>query len=107
VGGQLGSRTGARFRVYQRLSKFYDEFGGSFHNSEGLARAIDDIYRYPLRPLAVELLNRELRAGIFDESLVETVIRLREEGRFCQVPVEGDDSEFQSLRILCSLGLAK
>lgn len=107
VGGQLGSKTSARYRVYQQLSAFYEQFHRLFRNPDALARVIDDIYKYPLRPLAVELLNRELKAGISAELLAETCIRLREEGRFCQVPFEGEDSEFQSVRILCSLGLAK
>ena len=53
-----------------------------------LLRAIDDIYRYPLRPTAVDALNRQLRGGINDQSLSELVIALRDEDRLCQIHEE-------------------
>ena len=36
---------------------------------EALHKAIDDIYRYPLRQSAVDTLNRQLRSGVDDAQL--------------------------------------
>ena len=50
---------------------------------DALHKAIDDIYRYPLRPSAVDTLNRQLRSGVSDDQLAEIVMSLREEDRLC------------------------
>ena len=65
-------------------------------------RAIEEIYRYPLRPTATDTLNRQLRAGITDELLTDLVVRLREDGRLCNVQEDGQRQEAQ---IICSMGL--
>ncbi len=103
VGGQLGRPSGARFRAYERLKRFALEIRGTLLDLPDLARAIDEIYRFPLRPAAADVLNRQLRAGISDPDLTRLVLTLREEGRLCQVRDEPRDLE---PRILCSLGLA-
>ena len=53
VGGQLGRPSGARFRTYTRLKAYADGIKGQLFDVEALHKAIDDIYRYPLRPSAV------------------------------------------------------
>ena len=50
VGGQLGRPSGARFRTYTRLKQYADAIKGQLFDVEALHKAIDDIYRYPLRP---------------------------------------------------------
>jgi hypothetical protein len=102
VGGQLGRPSGARFRAYERLKRFADQIKGTLFDSHQLHRAIDDIYNYPLRQVAVDILNRQLRTGISDEDLAERVIELREEGRLCIIH---EEEETQEPRIICSLGL--
>ncbi|HEX5323199.1 MAG TPA: hypothetical protein VFW40_05385, partial [Capsulimonadaceae bacterium] len=52
---------------------------------------------------ATDILNRQLKTGIRDESLAELVIDLRGSDRLCQVQDEGKRREPQ---IICSLGLA-
>jgi hypothetical protein len=37
---------------------------GTLFVSEELLKAIDEIYRYPLRQSAIDSLNRQLRSGI-------------------------------------------
>ena len=49
VGGQLGRPSGARFRTYERLKRYAEEIKGTLFESQELHKAIDDIYRYPLR----------------------------------------------------------
>ena len=68
-----------------------------------MTKAIEEIYRYPLRQSATDTLNRQLRAGISDEKLAELVVALREDDRLCIVREEERSDEPQ---IICSLGLA-
>ena len=102
VGGQLGRPSGARFRTYTRLKAYADAIKGQLFDVEALHKAIDDIYRYPLRQTAVDTLNRQLRSGVDDAQLAEIVMSLREEDR---LSLTGDDAEVQEPQIICSLGL--
>src|SRR5204863_4387581 len=83
VGGQLGRPSGARFRTYERLKRHAEEIKGTLFESQELLKAIDEIYRYPLRSTAIDSLNRQLRSGISDDDLAKLVVVLREEGRLC------------------------
>ena len=103
VGGQLGRSSGARYRAYTRLKKYSEAIKGQLFDTDALHKAIDDIYRYPLRQLATDTLNRQLRSGVDDMQLAEIVISLREEDRLCQT---GEDSaDRRDPQIICSLGL--
>ncbi len=104
VGGQLGRPSGARFRTYERLKNHVERVEGTLFDTESLRRTIDDIYRYPLRQAALDVLNRQLRSGVSDEALAELVIALRNEDRLCIVH---EEDERQEPSIICSLGLIK
>ena len=103
VGGQLGRPSGARFRTYERLKRFAEQMKGFLFASQELLKAIDEIYRYPLRDTATHSLNRLLRSGISDEDLAERVVTLREEDRLCLIHEEEHTHE---PRIICSMGLS-
>jgi superfamily II DNA or RNA helicase len=103
VGGQLGRPSGARFRTYERLKRYAEEIKGALFESQVLLKAIDEIYRYPLRQSAVDTLNRQLRSGISDEALTQLVISLHEKDDLCLVQ---DEQQNQEPRIICSLGLS-
>ena len=102
VGGQLGRPSGARFRTYERLKRYAAEIKGTLFDREELTKAIDEIYRYPLRQSAIDTLNRQLKSGINDEILAELVCALRAEDRLCIINEEEQESE---PRIICSMGL--
>jgi superfamily II DNA or RNA helicase len=102
--GQLGSRSGARLRTYQRLLHFVEATKKSlFPAPPELHKAIDEIYRYPLQESARDTLNRQLRAGVSDDDLASLVIALRDANRLCHVQEESE--EVQEPQIICSLGL--
>ncbi|HWP91519.1 MAG TPA: helicase-related protein [Thermodesulfobacteriota bacterium] len=102
IGGQLGRPSGARFRTYERLKRYAEEVKGTLFESQELLKAIDEIYRYPLRSTAVDTLNRQLRSGISDMALAQLVVTLREEDRLCLVH---EEEQSQEPRIICSMGL--
>jgi superfamily II DNA/RNA helicase len=102
AGGQLGRPSGARFRTYERLKNYAQEMKGSISVTEELLKAIDEIYRYPLRQSAIDALNRQLRSGIGNQQLGELVVALRMDDRLCIVSEEAEQREPE---IICSLGL--
>jgi hypothetical protein len=104
IGGQLGSPRGARFRTYERLKHYVQDIQGTLFeaNAEDINRALDEIYRYPLRQVATDTLNRQLKSGISDDQLAELVLMLRAEGRLCIVH---EEEETREPRIVCSMGL--
>ncbi len=67
VGGQLGNPRGARFQVYERLKAFL-ESGRLVSDPALLKRALNEVYGYPLRPPAIDTLNRQLRSGASDST---------------------------------------
>jgi superfamily II DNA or RNA helicase len=102
VGGGLGRPSSARFRVYERLKRYAEHVRGTIFDIQELHRAIEELYRYPLRSTAVDRLNRLLRSGAGDEDLVQLVLALRDEDQFCLIQEETEEREPQ---IICSLGL--
>ena len=105
AGGQLGRPSGARFRVYERMKRFVEDVKSDqpLFPVKELERAIGDIYGHPLRPLAVDILNRLLKGGITDADLAQRIMELRAEGRLCIISGEADDHH--QTEIICSMGL--
>jgi hypothetical protein len=104
VGGQLGRPSGARFRTYEKLKQYaqYMKETAPLLLPQELLKAIDDIYRFPLRQSAIDTLNRQLKSGMSGEQLTELVLALRMDDRLCIVHEEGQEREPQ---IICSMGL--
>ena len=100
----MGSKNSARRRTYERLKGYHDYLRKHqpLFATQELERAIDEIYRSPLRETAKSLLNRQLRTGIDDADLARLVLSLRAEDR---LTLEEEAEESQEPRILCSLGL--
>jgi superfamily II DNA or RNA helicase len=99
IGGQLGRPLGARFRTYERLKAYASK---STDVSPELLKAIDEIYRYTMRPSAIDTLNRQLKSGIDDVQLAALVEALRSEDRLCNV---NDKESTIEPQIICSLGI--
>lgn len=102
-GGSLGKKTGAKYRVYMRLDSYCREYEYTLFVNEALKKSIDDIYKYPLKEIAKDTLNRQLKAGISDEDLVDLVKSLRDEDKLCIT--NQDEMPNKEPQIICSIGL--
>lgn len=96
----LGKKSSEKYRTYMRLDKFCKE---RLFVPDELKKAVNDIFRYPLREFARETLNRRLKEGISDEQLAELVVSLREDEKL--VIANKETTEEKAPQIICSLGL--
>lgn len=103
-GGNLGRPSGARSRTYVRLDNFVKRNEGTIWVTQELIKAVNDIYKYPLRGTARNALSRQLRAGIEDQQLAELVVSLRGEDRLSIIEQENIE-ESREPQIVCSLGI--
>lgn len=103
TGGQLGKQSSVRYRIYMHLTRYYEEFKNTLFVTDALKRAIDDIYKYPLKETAKEIISRQLKAGATDETLANLVSTLREEDKLCVISEE--DKADREPQIICSMGI--
>lgn len=102
-GSSLGKKTGVKYRVYMRLDRYLKENEGTIFVTEEMKRAVDDIFKRPLKEFARDTLNRQLKAGISDESLAVLVASLRDDDKLC---IADDEEQASRLpQIICSLGI--
>ncbi|MBZ0198592.1 MAG: DEAD/DEAH box helicase family protein [Ignavibacteriaceae bacterium] len=104
IGGQLGRKTGARYRVYKRLDRYYEDNKDTLFVNDAIKRAIEDIYKYPLKEFARETFNRQLKSGASDEDIANLASSLREEGKLSIIE-EDEEVKYKEPKIICSLGL--
>ncbi|MCL1471732.1 hypothetical protein LAY57_13740 [Argonema antarcticum A004/B2] len=86
------------------MKRYAQEMQGSLFVTEELRKAIDEVYRYPLRQSAIDTLNRQLKSGISNQQLAELVVALRMDERLCII---SEEAEKQEPMIICSLRLFK
>ncbi|PZR37655.1 MAG: NgoFVII family restriction endonuclease, partial [Azospira oryzae] len=103
TGGQLGKQSSVRYRIYMHLTRYYEEFKDTLFVTDALKRAIDDIYKYPLKETAKEVISRQLKAGATDDTLANLVSALREEDKLCVISEE--DKTDREPQIICSMGI--
>lgn len=102
-GGALGKKSGVKYRVYMRLDRYCKENEGTLWVTEELKKAVDDIFKYPLKEYGRDTLSRQLKAGITDEALAELVVSLRDDDKLCIT--DSYDQTDKQLQIICSMGL--
>ncbi len=106
-GGQLGSPRGARFRAYAALNDYLQRNKGTLFGQPAMEReiqdAMQDIYKFPLRSAASEILKSHFRLGAKEDAIAELILNLRREDQLCQVREETDTTPPPQL--ICSLGL--
>ena len=102
TGGSLGKKSGVKYRVYMRLNRYCKDYENTLFVNEALKRAVDDIFKYPLKEFARETLSRQMKAGISDSQLAELVISLREDEKL--VIVNEDEQDDREPQIICSMG---
>jgi predicted Rossmann fold nucleotide-binding protein DprA/Smf involved in DNA uptake len=103
IGGQLGRKTGARYKAYTQLDAFAKNNTNSLWLTDELKRAIQDILDYPLREYARETINRQLKTGISIENLAALVVSLREDDKLSLI--SGKEIINKEPQIICSMGL--
>lgn len=103
AGSSLGKKTGVKYRVYMSLDRYLKENEGTLFVTEEMKKAVDDIYKYPLKEFARDTLNRQLKAGISDEGLANLVVSLRDDDKLCIA--DGEEQVNRPPQIICSMGL--
>jgi hypothetical protein len=86
-----------------RLDRFIKANEGTLFVTSELKRAVDDIFKFPLKELARETIGRQLKSGVTDEGLADLVISLRDDDKLCFV--EEQESHHREPHIICSMGL--
>ena len=101
-GGQLGGRRSVRRKLYDRLKALHARTANSLFRPADLDKVLEDIYRYPLKQSAQDLLLRRMKETIDDEALAQLVIDLRAENQLCNII---EVSNNLTPTIICSLGI--
>jgi superfamily II DNA or RNA helicase len=103
-GGQLGNKASARYKAYGMMQRHYESVRNTLFDTDALKKTIDDIYHYPLRETAREIINRRIRLGCSDEEMASLSIQLRDEGRLCVIE-QKEQENMRTPQIICSLGI--
>lgn len=103
AGSSLGKKTGVKYRVYMRLDRYFKENDGTLFVTSEMKKAVDDIFKYPLKEFARDTLNRQLKAGISDDGLANLVVSLRDDDKLC---ITDNEEQVNRLpQIICSMGI--
>jgi superfamily II DNA or RNA helicase len=104
TGGQLGRPSSVKSRCYHRLQSYINREREKrpLFVPEELEATIQEMFQYPLRQSAIDILGRQLKNGISDEGLAELVMALRADDRL-RIVSDGDAK--QEPQIICSMGL--
>ena len=104
TGGQLGNKASARYKAYGMLHRYFESVKNTLFDTDALKKTIDDIYHYPLRETARDIINRRIKLGCNDEEISTLAIQLREEGRLCVIDQKQED-DIITPHIICSMGI--
>lgn len=103
MAGTLGRKNGCRYRVYVRLSHYCEDNKNMLIANEQLKKALDQLYRFPLKESSIDVLSRQMKSGISDEMLSELLVSLYEEDKLCII--NEDEPRNKMPQIICSMGI--
>lgn len=86
-----------------RLDRYFKENEGTLFVTEVMKKAVDDIFKYPLKEFARDTLNRQLKAGISDDGLANLVVSLRDDDKLCIT--DNEEQAHRLPQIICSMGI--
>lgn len=102
TGGQLGPAHSPRRRLYDLLGQALDDLPHGSEERARVARAREDVYRYPLTAATREGLRRQLRFGRSPLEIARWAAERAADGRLVAPAPEDGPAEVE---VVCSLGL--
>lgn len=103
--GSLGRKSSIKRQLYTKMDEYIKENDGTIFVSTSLKKAVEAIYRYPLKEDAKNIISRYLKTKEPIDSLVRLVESLWEDNKLCTDPDDG--SYYDEPQIICSMGLVK
>jgi len=103
--GSLGRKSSIKRQLYTKMDEYIKENDGTIFVSTTLKKAVEAIYRYPLKEDAKNIISRYLRTNEPIDSLVKLVESLWEDNKLCTDP--DDSNYFDEPQIICSMGLVE
>ncbi len=104
TGGSLGRKTGIKYQTYMKVLRFIEENEGTLFVTQEHKKALDDIYKNPLREYAKDVISKQLKSGISDQDLADLLVSLRNDGKLCIFETEQTHHK-KLTQIICSMGL--
>ncbi len=98
-----GALTGVRKRCWDRLARHKTNVEGTLFDNDDLDKALDALYRRPLRESATQALANALRERT-PKGVADLIVMLHADDRLCVDAKEIADDE---LRIVCTMGLSR
>lgn len=100
--GTLGRKSSIKHQAYVKLNEYITQNKDTIFVNETLKRAVESIYRYPLREYAKDLISRYLRTRESVEELARLVETLYEQNT---LTVDNDcGADMSKPQIVCSMG---
>ena len=104
TGGSLGRKTGIKYQTYMKVLRFIEENEGTLFVTLDHKKALDEIYKNPLREYAKDVISKQLKSGISDHDLADLLVSLRNDGKLCIFETEKTHHK-KLTQIICSMGL--
>ncbi|MDP2173721.1 MAG: helicase-related protein [Candidatus Cloacimonadaceae bacterium] len=101
--GSLGRKSSIKRQLYTKLDEFIKENDATIFVSTALKKAVEAIYRYPLKEDAKNIISRYFKTKEPIDALVGLVESFWEENKLCTDPDDGN--HYDEPQIICSMGL--
>jgi superfamily II DNA or RNA helicase len=103
ISGVLGRKNSVKYKIYTMMDAYIRANENTLFVNEPLKKALDDIYRFPLKEFAKDSLGRLLRIGATQEQFAELIVSLYDENKLSII--SEDDTQPKLAQIICSMGL--